>query len=336
MKELREWRDTVIKDWFVFGLVSFLLVSTLCIPCTVAGQQNASATAADTNAELVLLTVTVSDKNGYCVKGLRPGNFTVLSDKSPQEIKFFSQRGEPVSVVILIDRSGSMVDKPQNVNKIGLIKEALSDWLPESNKANEYLLLGFNQNASLLLDWTRDTQAVLTALDELASKPPKGQTALYDACYLGLEKAKSGAHTRRALILFTDGQDNSSQHRFDELSHFLPTTNIVIYTINILDLRPRLLSPDLILQSGRILGDLTSLSGGLAFYPKSKAELKASFGFISQELHDQYLIGFKPKDSARDGKPHNIAVKVTLPPNSPLEQKQLVVRSRKGYVVPKQ
>jgi Ca-activated chloride channel homolog len=86
-------------------------------------------------------------------------------------------------------------------------------------------LIGFNSRAQLLLERTRDGDAVL---DKLTFVQTKGQTALYDACYLGVEKVQRGAHPKRAIILISDGQDNDSRYTFSEVRKLLKESDVVL------------------------------------------------------------------------------------------------------------
>src|SRR6185295_8335760 len=155
-----------------------------------------------TQTDLITLTVTVTDTYGRYVSGLGKGAFTVLDEKKPQEITFFSDDDAPVSVGVIFDLSGSM-----SGDKIKRAREALAKFVQTSHISDEYFLIGFNSSAQLLLDKTRDGNAVL---DKLAFVETRGQTALYDAVYLGVEKVQRGAHPKRALLVISDGQDNNS------------------------------------------------------------------------------------------------------------------------------
>ena len=103
-------------------------------------------------------------------------------------------------------------------DKIKRARDALSKFIQTSHNTDEYFLIGFNSRAQLLLDKTRDGNAVL---DKLTFVQTKEQTALYDACYLGVEKVQRGAHPKRALLLISDGQDNNSRYTFNELRRLL-------------------------------------------------------------------------------------------------------------------
>ena len=107
--------------------------------------------------------MTVTDTYGRYVSGLSKNAFTVLDDKQPQDISFFSDDDAPVSVGVIFDVSGSM-----SGDKIRRARDALSKFIQTSHNSDEYFLIAFNSRAQLLLDKTRDGDAVLENL--LSSK----------------------------------------------------------------------------------------------------------------------------------------------------------------------
>ena len=270
-----------------------------------------------TNTDLITLTVTVTDTYGRYVSGLSQKAFTILDEKQPQEITFFSDDDSPVSVGVIFDVSGSM-----SGDKIKNAREALSKFIQTSHNSDEYFLIAFNSRAQLLLDKTRDGNAVL---DKLTFVQTKNNTALYDACYLGVEKVQRGLHPKRALLLISDGQDNNSRYTFNELRRLLKESDVVLYGIGILSGGDA--GSDLGMAGQGILDELANVSGGKAFFPRSPLEMDDIFEQIALELRHQYSIGYKPSNFSNDGKWRKIKVKVTPPRGLP----RLFVRSKEGY-----
>jgi Ca-activated chloride channel family protein len=269
------------------------------------------------NTDLITLTVTVTDTYGRYVSGLSKNAFTVLDDKQPQDISFFSDDDAPVSVGVIFDVSGSM-----SGDKIRRARDALANFIQTSHNADEYFLIAFNSRAQLLLDKTRDGDAVL---DKLTFVQTKNNTALYDACYLGVEKVQRGAHPKRALLLISDGQDNNSRYTFSEVRRLLKESDVVLYAVGILSGSDA--GSSLGMEGQGTLDELANVSGGKAFFPRSPAELDDIFEQIALELRHQYSIGYKPNNFANDGKWHKVKVKVTPPRGLP----RLYVRSKEGY-----
>jgi Ca-activated chloride channel family protein len=269
------------------------------------------------NTDLITFTVTVTDTYGRFVSGLGKSAFTVLDEKKPQEITFFSDDDAPVSVGVIFDVSGSM-----SGDKVRRARDALSKFVQTSHNSDEYFLIGFNSRAQLLLDKTRDGNAVL---DKMTFVQTRGNTALYDACYLGVEKVQRGAHPKRALLLISDGQDNNSRYTFNELRRLLKESDVVLYGIGILGGGDA--GSALGMEGQGILDELANVSGGKAFFPRSAAEMDDIFEQIALELRHQYSIGYKPSNFSNDGKWHKVKVKVTPPRGLP----RLFVRTKEGY-----
>ncbi|MDT5156440.1 MAG: Ca-activated chloride channel [Acidobacteriota bacterium] len=268
------------------------------------------------HSDLITMTVTVTDTFGRFVTGLGQKAFTVFDDKTEQEITFFSDDDAPVSLGVVFDVSGSM-----GGDKIQRAREALSKFVDTSHARDEYFLIGFNNRAQLLLDHTRDSDALMQKLTFVQTH---GQTALYDACYLGVERVTRGAHPKRAILLISDGQDNSSRYTFTELRRLLKESDVIIYAIGIVSSGDE----SQLGYGGRaILEELAGVSGGKAFFPSTAAEMNDTFERIALELRTQYSIGYRPTTFANDGKWHKLKIKVQPPRGFP----RLFVRGREGY-----
>jgi len=270
-----------------------------------------------THTDLITLTVTVTDTYGRYVSGLSKGAFAVFDNKLPQEITHFSDDDSPVSVGVIFDVSGSM-----SGDKVKRARDALSKFIQTSHDSDEYFLIAFNSRAQLLLDKTRDGDSILNKLTFVETK---SQTALYDACYLGVEKVQRGAHPKRALLLISDGQDNDSRYTFNELRKLLKESDVTLYAIGILSGSDA--GSALGMEGQGILDELSGVSGGKAFFPRSAAEMDDIFEQIALELRHQYSIGYKPDQFVNDGKWHRVKVKVTAPRGLP----RLFVRAKEGY-----
>ena len=271
----------------------------------------------DVKTDLITLTLTVTDLYGRYVSGLTKQAFTIQDEGKEQEITFFSDADSPASVGILFDVSGSM-----SGDKIAKARNALSKFINTSHPSDEYFLIAFNKRAQLLLDRSRDGEAVL---QKLTLVEPKNNTALYDAVYLGLERVSRGSHQKKALLIISDGQDNASRYNFGEVKRLMKESDIVTYAVGILGDRDS--SSQMGLMGQSFLDELTSVTGGRSFYPNGDAELDEIFERIAIELRHQYSIGYTPPDFKPDGKWHKVKVKVKPPRGI----SRLTVRSREGY-----
>ena len=267
--------------------------------------------------DLVTLTLTVTDLYGRYVSGLGKNAFTIIDNNIQQDIEFFSDSDSPVSIGILFDVSGSM-----NGEKIRKAQKALERFINTSHPSDEYFLIAFNNRAQLLLDRTRDGEAVLR---KLTLVQPKSNTALYDAVYLGAERVTRGTHQKKAMLIISDGQDNSSRYNFGEVRKLMKESDVVTYAVGIMDGGDA--GSVLGMQGQAFLDELTSVTGGKSFYPQSDVEMDEIFERIALELRHQYSIGYTPKDFQPDGKWRKVKVKVKPPRGLP----RLTVRHREGY-----
>ncbi|MBX3280625.1 MAG: VWA domain-containing protein, partial [Acidobacteria bacterium] len=266
--------------------------------------------------EVVTLTVTVTDPYNRLVTGLDKQHFEVFEDKVKQTIEYFADDDVPVSLGIAFDVSGSMK------GKLDRARDALKAFIQTSHDDDDFFLVGFNQRANLISEFTDGD----TLLNKLTFVDPRGQTALYDAAYLGIEKVKQGRHTKRALLLISDGQDNSSRYTYGELRKLLKEANVQIYCIGIVEVGGGA-GGSLDMQGQSILEEIAQTTGGKAFFPRSAAELEDATTRIALELRHQYSIGYIPTNVKRDGRWHNIKVKVKQPRGLP----NLNVRTKEGY-----
>jgi Ca-activated chloride channel family protein len=267
--------------------------------------------------DLVTLTLTVTDVYGRFVSGLKQDAFTIYDNGEKQDITFFSDADAPISIGIVFDVSGSM-----NSSKIEKARAALEKFVNMSHPSDEYFLIAFSNKANLLMDRTRDAEAVLR---KLTLVKPKDDTALYDACYLGIERVTRGTHRKKALLIISDGQDNASRYNFGEVRRLMKESDVVTYAVGIVDAHD--LTSRVGMQGQAFLDELTSVTGGRSFYPSSDVEMEEIFERIALELRHQYSIGYTPKDFVLNGKWRKVRTKIKPPRGLP----RLTVRGREGY-----
>lgn len=252
--------------------------------------------------DIVSVTVTVTDPYGRFVNGLGKDHFDVYDDKVKQKVAHFTDQDSPVSLGIVYDVSGSMKER------IGRSVKALKRFIDTSHHDDDFFLIAFNDRANLAQDFTTSGDSILSRL-MLAN--PRGSTALYDAAYLGVEKLQQGRHSRKALLIISDGQDNNSRYSYKELRNRVKEADVQIYAIGITD--P---ANDALAGFGRgLLEEITRMTGGRAFFPNAydEPELVEICTRIALELRHQYSIGFYPTDIGGDAKWHKVQIKVNPP-----------------------
>jgi Ca-activated chloride channel family protein len=279
------------------------------------------------------LTVTVTDERGHFVKGLGPADFEVFDGKRRLEVVSLSDADGPASDGILFDASASMRDSPwrsRGPRWFAELRAALSIFLEGGHPSNEYFLVAFNHRPQLLLEATTSARDVLAALDRLGETRPKGHTALYDACYLALDRLAGARHPKRAVVVISDGGDNASRYTRGDLKQALRETDVMVYAVTPVD--AELDGFGLALDALRAVEEMTVLSGGRALYPAREGGMSAAMQAIAFELRNQYAVGIVPVAGA--GGWHEIKVRLAELRDKKGKGVKLRPRARRGFYDP--
>jgi len=261
---------------------------------------------------VVLVNATVSDLRGRLVAGLETQHFRLWEDEVEQKVEYFSLEDMPLSVGLVFDTTGSMADK------LSAARDAAAAFLRTSNPRDEYFLIEFSDQPKLVQDFTTDISRLQK---QIFSTSARGLTPLFDSVHLGLEKIKDARNTKRALLIISDGEDNRSHYTFSDIREFAREQDVQIYAIGLING----------LEGRIIIGDLVETTGGRAFFPNSVNQLEDICTRIALELKNQYLLGYRSTNAAKDGTWRQIHVEVHPPRGLP----PLAVRSRTGYYAPK-
>jgi Ca-activated chloride channel family protein len=265
--------------------------------------------------DTVFVKVSVTDPLNRYVVGLERDNFKVFEEKVEQQLVHFVQQAAPISVGIVFDVSGSM----KTNNNINAAKSAIVRFLKSANSEDEFFLITFNQMPRLVTGFTNESSAIQ---NEISFRNPGGRTAVYDAVYMGLDQMKKAKNEKKALILITDGEDNSSRYSTSEVREYAKESDVQIYGIG---------------EEGQLgygkgeIQNIVAMTGGRAFFPNSFNELDYYIDLIHAELRNQYVLGYVPNNKSHDGKWRKIHVKLEPPPGLP----RLIVRAKEGYYAPK-
>jgi Ca-activated chloride channel family protein len=257
------------------------------------------------DVNVVQVTVTVSDGHGKFVRGIPQSAFHILEDGQPQAITHFASEDVPLELVAAIDISGSMAPAMPK------LKTAVKQFLGDIPTQDQVTLLGFNDNIFTVTRKSIDPSDRMKAVDRLA---PWGSTALYDVLLRGIEML--GRQTgRKALVVFTDGEDQGSHATIGDVERRLQSSDVTLYMIG--QGRGVTLEP-----LRKIMERLSNPTGGRALFTDSIDELHAAFADLLDELSNQYLLGYAPTNTKRDDNWRRIKVDV---------DGQRDVRARQGY-----
>jgi Ca-activated chloride channel homolog len=267
------------------------------------------------SVDLVLVPVSVTDGMERLVTGLDQANFQVFEGKKALPIRHFSSEDAPVSVGILVDVSGSMKGKMDRV------QEAVNQFCAASNLQDEFFMITFSDEPHLVNDFTSIPEDLQK---ELLFTPPKGQTSLLDAIYMGIGKMRQARYPKKALLIVSDGGDNHSRFSEREVKAAVKESDVMIYSIGTFD---RYVPTQEELLGPALLANVTETTGGRSFVLQDPREMPDVAHRIGVELRTQYVLGYRPENAPHDGKWHKINVKLRLPKRLAF----LRVRAKMGY-----
>jgi Ca-activated chloride channel family protein len=261
---------------------------------------------------LVVVHASVLGSNRKLITNLPQSAFKVLENGVEQPIKVFRREDVPVSMGIVIDKSGSMRD-----SKTRVIAAAL-DLVRASNPQDEVFIVTFNDHAHLDQSFTSDMKKLEKALDGIETG---GGTAMRDAVSMSIDYMKSkGKKDKKVLVTITDGNDNNSNLNVNELVRKSQQGDVLIYSIGILGQE----EPSEARRAKRALHELAIASGGMDYYPKDAREVGTIIPRVAREIRNQYTLAYRPGNPALDGTFRKILVVVGAPGRP-------TVRSRNGY-----
>ncbi|HKF23667.1 MAG TPA: VWA domain-containing protein [Candidatus Angelobacter sp.] len=280
------------------------------------GSQSKHSKPLISNVDLVLVPVTVADRMNRAVTGLEKQNFELYEDGQRQSIHSFSAEDAPISLGVILDTSNSMR------NKIETASRSIVEFFKTANPLDDFFLITFSDRPELLVDFTTSVDNIQ---DRLFHVMPAGHTSLLDAIYMGVSKIRNSRYQRRALLIVSDGGDNRSRYTPSEIKRLVQEADVELYGIGIFDTVFQ--TPE---ERGgkQLLDSVTEATGGRTFAIKDIQDLPEAANRISLELRNQYVLGFRSSNPARDGKWRKLKVKIT-PDGMPVH-----VYSKNGYYSP--
>ena len=285
----------------------------LCLSCCgLLWAQTGEQAQFRADTRLVVLHASVVDRGGRLVTNLPQSAFKVYEDEVAQQLKLFRREDVPLSLGLVIDNSGSMRGKRQQVeaSALGMVKA--------SNPQDELFIVNFNDEAFLDTDLTSDFKKLEEGLTRLDSR---GGTAMRDSISMSIDHLKAKAkRDKKVLVVITDGNDNTSVETLEKLIQKAQQSEVLIYAIGLLSEEEHREAR----RAKRALDALTTASGGLAYYPKNVTDVEKLALQVAHEIRNQYILAYVPALQVLDGGFRRIRVTVEAP-NKP------AVRTRTGY-----
>ena len=284
------------------------------------------------DSSLVLIPAHVTDAASAPIKGLTVNDFRLTEDGVEQTISAFTAEDAPVSVGLLFDASGSMRNKMEKAS------QAAAAFFRTANAQDEFFLVAFGGRTRLDVPFTTDSDELY---QRIVHTRPSGQTPLFDAIHLALKAMKNARHSRKALVILSDGGDNWSAHSLRQIRSALVESDVQVYSMGIFDADVTHNHPREEKRGPMLLEDLTGPTGGRNFSVERLDDLPAIGERISRELRHEYLLGYYSTNAARDGKYRRVKVNLVTPgvkdaPANALRQELPAARVafRPGYYAP--
>ena len=317
-----------ICGWMAgFGVLVPLLSAQVAITPRLAANAPLSVKLPAANlridANLVLVPVSVCDAMNRPVTGLEREHFKVFEDKVEQTVTHFAMEDEPLAVGLVFDTSGSMG------SKLRRSRMAASAFFKTANPEDEFFLVEFNDRPKLVAPLTRDYEEIQ---NHLAFAPSRGRTALLDAIFLAMHEMKKSTKSRKALLIISDGGDNSSRYSVTEVRNLVRESDVLFYALGIYEpsgARGR--SPEELSGPG-LLTEMAEQTGGRHLPVEDLSEMPDIAAKIGIELRNRYVLGYSPANPVRDGRYRRVQVKLTPPHGLPT----LKAFWRLGYYAPAQ
>ncbi len=275
------------------------------------------------DATLVLIPVTVTTPLNQVVTGLEKEHFRLYEDKVEQTVSQFSSEDAPLSVGLVFDVSGSMGAK------LHKSRQAAAEFFKTANPEDEFFLIQFNDRPRLMQPFTSETEEIQ---NRLAFSEARGRTALLDALYMAMAEMKKARNPRKAILVLSDGGDNSSRYTQSEIKNLVREADVQVYAIGIYEpiaSRGRTAEE---LAGPSLLSELAEQTGGRHFPVENVNELPDIAAKIGIELRNQYVLGYTPTNQEKDGKYRRVRVKLVQPRGLP----PLRASYRTGYYAPTQ
>jgi Ca-activated chloride channel family protein len=264
-----------------------------------------------TGTQVVSLFVTVADAQKRLVPDLTKDDFEIFDNEKPQPISYFDNSVHPITVVVMLDTSGSMT------LTIDLLKKAAEQFLIRLLPDDKAKVGAFNDKVQISARFTSDRDELVGAAKDLDYG---NGTRLWDAVGMSLDELK-GIEGRRVILVFTDGDDTESKTSLGNVIERARADEVMIYAIG---LESNYFNGQRMVRSkpDRGLRKIADETGGGYFELEKTADLAPTFTRVAQELHSQYVIGFTP--TLLDGRVHKLAVK--------MKQAGMTARARRSYV----
>jgi VWFA-related protein len=267
---------------------------------------------------------------GKPLAALRKDDFQVTEDNVPQDLAYFEPINSPLNIVLLLDLSGS------TEKKMKIMKKAAKKFIDSLNSADRIAIAGFTRRFFIISNFTTDHTLLKDRIGDMKNR--HSGTAYYDAMWATLDLLDEANSTRKAIVVLTDGVDNSldhpddaeytPKHDFDELMARIEEADATIYPI-FLDTEYETIGKQgrnghaAYVTARQQLESVAAQTGAVLFKADRAEDLEGVYQQVTAELHSLYSMAYTPKSMDRDGRWRKISIKVN--------KDGAVARAKRGY-----
>jgi len=289
-----------------------LLCVSLCVALTMGLMAHPSSSLASPLAQgtlnldvnLVNVFLTAQNSRGEYVTGLAADDFHVFEDDVEQKISIFEKDDRVASSIgLLVDNSGSMVDI------LPMMKTGVLDFAQKAKRTDDYFVMTFGLRAQVIQDIRQPVEKLESAFKQITAS---GTSVFFDAMIEGMAKVSRSQQQRKALIVFSDGNDNGSKAGFGDVSHAAQRASVMLYFVPIGAKR---------LVDQPTVESLATFTGGRVLYIAKTDSIRPVIESIRTDIAKQYYLGYYA--AVRPGF-HRIRVEVP--------GQDLHIRAKTGYM----
>ena len=294
------------------------------------------------DVDVVTLDVAVVDNKGHFIPGIPSGNFRILEDNVPQQIKKVEMGEAPMTIAMVIEFSNRF----QRLYSYAWFQTLQLAWgFASSLKPEDYAaVVAYDMRPEILCDFTTDKMKIREGLDRLKIAA-FSEANMFDAITDTADRMSS-IEGRKAILLIASGIDTFSRLTYDQTRKKLQEAGVPVYSIGIMQLQRQMAAsvPIDFLQADNELRTFAKETGGAAYFPKWEAEYGQVFQAVHQSLRNQYVITYNPSNTKHDGQFRKIKVELVNPAtNEPLPVKdekgkpiKYSIVAKSGYKAPRE
>ena len=282
----------------------------LLYPTSFSADEKSEVKTLRIDVRMVEVYASVFDRGGKYLPGLRSSDFRIVENGTVQSISSFESSSAALTLALLVDVTGSML-KP-----LPHVKNAVADLLSQINPNDRFGLFAFNNKLQVVVPFTKDRRVALRSLFRLRAT---GSTALFDSL-AQLAPHLARITGKKAILLFTDGEDTSSVLSMEDSVRTIKRVGIPVYTVS----QGLALDSKLLLER---LSEISKATGGVAFTIRNPEEIGEVFSAIVQDLKHLYLLGYYPPATINSNRQGWRRIQVLVP-----RHKNSQVRAKEGYL----